>query len=132
MNRKIFCSILTPDRVIYERQIDLAVVQAHDGEMGFMYNHAPLVTELGIGEIRLRNNDNTEYIVVEGGIAEIRDNKLIVLTENAFKKEDLSIREIEQRLEELKATTKFRDVEEEMRLETELKKQKARLKVASR
>ena len=40
--------------------------------MGFLYNHAPLISELGIGEIRLRDGKKTEYLVIEGGVVEIR------------------------------------------------------------
>jgi F-type H+-transporting ATPase subunit epsilon len=61
MNRKINCSILTPERTLYEGDVDMAVVQAHDGEMGFLGGHAPLISELGIGEIRLKNANSTEY-----------------------------------------------------------------------
>jgi len=40
MAMKLNCNVLTPERQIYEGQVDFAVVQAYDGEMGFLYNHA--------------------------------------------------------------------------------------------
>ncbi|MDY6935868.1 MAG: ATP synthase F1 subunit epsilon [Spirochaetota bacterium] len=132
MDRKIECSIVTPDRIVFEGQADLMVIQAHDGEVGFMYNHAPFISELGNGEARMRNGDHTEYLIVEGGFVEIRDNTLIVLAENAYRKDELCKAEIQESIEEIKNIPRIIDTEEGLRLETELKKQKARLKVASR
>ena len=79
--KKIKCSILTPDRYLFEGEVAFAVVQAYNGEMGFLVDHAPLISELGLGEIRLQDGKTTEYFVIEGGVVEIRDNKLIILTE---------------------------------------------------
>jgi len=72
MSMKLQCTILTPDRILYEGDVHFAVVQAYDGEAGFLYNHAPLVSELGIGEVRLRTGELTEFFTVEGGFVEIR------------------------------------------------------------
>ncbi len=132
MERKIECSIITPDRVIFEGQVDYAVVQAFDGEMGFLYNHAPLISELGIGELRLRKNSDIQYMVVEGGFVEIRDNELSVLAENAYIKNDLSKEQIEQDIKDLKQTSKTAADMEKMNFEVELTKLNAKLKVASR
>ena len=132
MERKIECSIVTPDKIIFEGQAEYAVVQAFDGEMGFLYNHAPLISELGIGEIRLRNNSDIQYLVVEGGFVEIRDNVLNVLADNAYIKKDLSKEQIEQDIKELKQTSLSETDLKKMNFEVELTKLKARLKVASR
>ena len=132
MERKIDCRIVTPDRVFFEGQIDLAVVQAYDGEVGFLYNHAPFISQLGYGEVRLRNGNSTEYLIVEGGFIEINNNELIVLAENAFKKEELLKDEIEMEITELINNKKSIDNKEEVILDIEIKKRKARLKVAMR
>ncbi len=131
MSMKINCSILTPDKILYDGQVHFAVVQAYDGEVGFLYNHAPLVSELGIGEMRLRTGDITEYMVVEGGFVEIKGNNLVILAESAYKKEELSKETIENRIKEIEATEK-KTYEQRLMLDIDLKKQKARLKVASR
>ena len=132
MIRKINCSILTPENILYEGEVGFAVVQAHNGEMGFLYNHAPLISELGVGEIRLRDEQLTQYLVVEGGIVEIRDNKMIILAENAYKKEDLNADEIEKKLKELREKEYKSFSEEKMLLQIEEDKLKAHLKVARR
>jgi len=133
--KKIKCSILTPDRYLFEGDIAFAVVQAYNGEMGFLVDHAPLISELGIGEIRLQDGKETKYFVVEGGVVEIRDNKLIVLAETATKKEDLNKEELEIKLKELREQ-KEKEIKsfspEWVRFQIEEKRVKARIKVASR
>jgi F-type H+-transporting ATPase subunit epsilon len=133
--KKIKCSILTPDRYLYEGEVAFAVVQAHNGEMGFLVDHAPLISELGVGEIRLQDGKTTEYFVVEGGVVEIRDNKLIILAETASKKEELDKPALEEKLKELQEQ-KEREIKsfspEWVRFQIEEKRVKARIKVASR
>lgn len=132
MELKLNCSVLTPDKQLYEGQVHFAVVQAFDGEIGFLFNHAPFVSELGIGEVRLRTGDQTEYFVVEGGFVEIKENDLVLLAESAFKKQELVKDSIEKRIAEITEGWEARPYVERMVLEVELKKMKARLKVASR
>ncbi len=132
MEDKITCSVLTPDRVIYEGMVDYAVVPGFDGEMGFLLNHAPLISELGIGEVRLENSNQTEYLVVHGGFVEIKNNELILLTENAIKKEELSREELQLKLDTIQKKDLPKDFEERNKREIEIEKLKAGLKVASR
>lgn len=129
---KINCTVLTPDRVLYEGNVEFAVVQAFDGEMGFLYNHSPLVSELGYGEIRLHSGNDVNRLVVEGGLVEIRNNEMIILAENAIKRNDLSAPEIEKRLNELVTQEKPADKTAKLMMDLEVKKLKARLRVASK
>ena len=134
MERVINCNILTPEKQIYEGQVGFAVVQAHDGEMGFLYGHSPLISKLGIGEVRLNNPKSVDYLVIEGGVVEIKDNKLIVLAERAFKKEDLSAADLENKMKELdsKMSTLPQFSEDKFELKLGKDKLKVRLKVAKR
>ncbi|MBN2158722.1 MAG: ATP synthase F1 subunit epsilon [Spirochaetes bacterium] len=133
--KKLTCSILTPDRYLFEGEIQFAVVQAYNGEMGFLVDHAPLISELGIGEIRLRDQKTTEYFIVEGGVVEIRGNKLIILAERAAKKSELDKKDLEEKLKTL-LDQKQREIKafssEWVKLQDEERRLKARIKVASR
>lgn len=122
---KIKCTILTPEKMIYDGDVDFAVVEAHDGARGFLYNHCPMISELGIGEVKLRIGDSTEYMVVEGGLVEIKDNKMIVLAESAVKKSDLNKDEIQSQLDKISGSTS----KEKIDLIIEEKKLKAKLKL---
>ena len=77
MVRKIFCSILTPERIVYEGEIEHVVVQGQNGKLGFLFNHCPLISRLGVGAVKLGSTTNVEYIWIENGILEI--NLVIVL-----------------------------------------------------
>ncbi len=134
MERVINCSILTPERLIYEGEVGFAVVQAHDGEMGFLYGHSPLIARLGIGEIRLNNPKNVDYLVVEGGVVEIKNNKLIILAEKAFKKSDLSAADLELKMKDLDSQMNEMPQysEDKFILNLEKDRLKVRLKVARR
>lgn len=137
MSGKIDCSILTPERTLFESQVDSIVVQAYDGEMGFLHNHTPLIAELGIGEIRLNEGGAMKYMVIEGGIVEIKNNKLVILAENALLKEDLTDLDktaVQNRIKELAAEKMSikKSSEEKLEIMLEHAKLKARLKVALR
>jgi F-type H+-transporting ATPase subunit epsilon len=134
MERVINCSILTPERLIYEGEVGFAVVQAHDGEMGFLYGHSPLISKLGIGEIRLNNPKSVDYLVVEGGVVEIKNNKLIILAEKAFKKSDLSAAELDSKMKDLDSQMNEMPIysEDKFILKLEKDRLKVRLKVARR
>ena len=135
MERVIKCSILTPEKLIYEGDVGLAVIQAHNGEIGFLYGHSPLISKLGIGEIRLHNpNNNVDRLMVEGGVVEIKNNNLIVLAEKIFNKSDLNSDEIKEKIkaidEEINQLPPFDEGKAELRMEKD--KLKIRLKVALR
>jgi F-type H+-transporting ATPase subunit epsilon len=122
---KIKCTILTPEKMIYEGDVDFAVVEAHDGARGFLYNHCPMISELGIGEVKLRSGESSEFMIIEGGLVEIKDNKMIVLAESAVKKSDLNKDEIQKQLDRIAGESS----KERILLGTEERKLKARMKL---
>ncbi len=132
MDRKINCNVLTPEKIVFEGSADYIVVPAFDGEMGFLYNHAPLVAELGIGEVRLKNDDQVEYIAIHGGFIEIRNNEMTVLAEDAYKKEDIDIKLTEKKLEALLSAEKSKIYEERLKADDEVRKLRLNLKLAAR
>ena len=102
MSRKIVCNILTPEKLLYEGEVDHAVIQSFNGRMGFLYNHAPLISTLGVGSVRLDTTNSTEQLWVENGIVEVKNNKMIILAETAYKKDDIDKAKLEEELNEVK------------------------------
>jgi F-type H+-transporting ATPase subunit epsilon len=131
MALKIQCTVLTPDRILFDDKVDFAVVQAYDGERGFLFNHIPLMSELGYGMVRLYTGDKIDYLHVEGGLVEIRNNELIVLAENALKKEELSMDDLKKALNDITSAEKPTDFRERFLIQVEIDRIKSRLKVAS-
>ncbi len=132
MERTIQCSILTPEHTLYEGEVGFAVVQAFDGEMGFLFNHSPLISELGVGEVRLSDSNSTESFFVEGGVVEIKDNKMIVLAESAIKSSELNTEDAEKKLNELSEQTFEKYSDDRLIIQAEVNKMKMRLKVAKK
>ena len=76
---KLKCQVLTPDRTVFDGELDMVVVTNIDGEIGILRNHAPLVGALDYGEARLKSEGRTERYVVYGGLVEVLNNKAMVL-----------------------------------------------------
>lgn len=74
--------IITPDKNLYEGEVTFASFPGTDGSFGVMNNHAPLITTLRPGTIKVVEGDNNEVIFdVKGGVVEVMKNKIIVLAE---------------------------------------------------
>jgi ATP synthase F1 epsilon subunit len=133
--KTIACTILTPERNIFEGEIAFAVVNAFNGEMGFLVDHAPLISWLGVGDVRISDGKTTEYFVIEGGIVEMRNNTMTILAERASRKNELDKKELETQLQELLEQKKIEYKAfspEWMQLQEKEYSLKARIRVASR
>lgn len=72
--------IVTPEGRVYQREVDMVVLPAADGELGIYPQHAPLMTLLGSGEIIARHGAEEDRILVTEGTAEVRADRVSVLT----------------------------------------------------
>ena len=71
--------IITPDKSLYQGQADLVTVPGTSGSIGILNHHAPLVSSLKKGEIKIVMNEKEEFFKIEGGVIEVSQNKVIVL-----------------------------------------------------
>jgi len=77
-------SVVTPEGSVLDAEAISAVFPAHDGAYGILPNHAPLLSLVGIGELRATMADGaTELLYVDGGFAQFVDNRLTLITEQA-------------------------------------------------
>ncbi|MBU3895769.1 ATP synthase F1 subunit epsilon, partial [Patescibacteria group bacterium] len=90
---KIAFKIITPERVIYEDEIERLTVPTESGEITVLAKHAPLVSLLKPGEIRLKKDGNTIVMAVSTGFLEIRPNSQVyILADTAERAEDIDIK----------------------------------------
>ena len=76
--------IVTPERVVFEDEVEQVTMMTRDGEVTILPNHIPLVSILQAGELRYKKNGEEKIIAVSGGFAEARaDNTLTVLADTA-------------------------------------------------
>ena len=97
------CVVVTPERVVLDCDADFAAVPAWDGEVGFLRSRAPLMVKLGIGVLRVKTDDGERKMAIDGGFAEMVDNRLSVLTEHAHFADDLDRPAVEQSLKDAEA-----------------------------
>lgn len=84
MAEKTFhCSVVTPERAVLETDATFVAFPAHDGEIGILQNRAPLLCQLGKGILRVEIGKETQRFKIEGGFAQMVDNKLTLLTDGA-------------------------------------------------
>jgi F-type H+-transporting ATPase subunit epsilon len=75
-------SVISPEAVLYEGTTDSVVAPAFDGEVGILTGHAPLMSLLGKGLLRIGGADGKRFNV-EGGFLQVADNVVRVVTEKA-------------------------------------------------
>ena len=78
----MYLEIVTPDEKIFEGEVETATFPGTHGSFQIMNNHAPLISTLGLGDIRYtEEKKKEELITVNGGVVEVLHNKVIVLAE---------------------------------------------------
>jgi F-type H+-transporting ATPase subunit epsilon len=84
MAEKLSVEIVTGERVVSrEEDVDMVIAPGGAGVLGILPEHAPLVTTLALGELRIKKGNDEESILVYGGFMEVADNKVLVLADTA-------------------------------------------------
>ncbi|MBF8266908.1 MAG: atpC [Dehalococcoidia bacterium] len=125
--------IITAERVVYSEDVDVVVAPGIEGELGILPHHAPLMTTLQSGEIRVRKGGEEISMAVSGGFLEVMANKVTILADSAERAEEIDearAQEAMRRAEE-RLRTHASDVDLE-RAVAALRRSQARLKVARR
>jgi F-type H+-transporting ATPase subunit epsilon len=93
--------IVSPERLLLSRPVDMVVIPAAEGELGVLERHAPMIVLLRGGTVRLyQGNQVTDRLFVSGGFAEITPERVTVLADEATPLNALSRAEGERRLAE--------------------------------
>ncbi len=101
MNEKLFhCTVITPEAQPFDGQVESVVLPAHDGQIGILFNRAPLLCKLGAGRLRLQTEVEEHDWFIDGGFAQVIDNKVTVLTQRALRPQEIPAAEASARLEE--------------------------------
>src|SRR5690349_12190565 len=99
--------LVSPERLLLSRQVEMVTIPAADGEMGVLPGHSPMVVALRGGVIRVRENGaETERLFVGGGFAEVSPERVTVLADEATPLADLSRAAAELRITEAEAALK--------------------------
>ena len=75
--------IVTPEKLAYQDEVDSVQLPGSEGELGVLPHHAPLVSTLGAGELRLRKGGEDEFFAIVGGFLQVLPDKVVVMAETA-------------------------------------------------
>lgn len=79
----LLLEIVTPERQAYSEEVDAVFCPGTEGEFGVLPHHAPLLSMLGVGELRIRKGADEEYFAIAGGFVQVRPDKVVVMAELA-------------------------------------------------
>jgi F-type H+-transporting ATPase subunit epsilon len=71
--------VVSPDGRVFTDDVDMVVVPGIEGELGILPHHTPLVTALGVGELRIRRAGTVQFMLISGGFVEVRPDKVVVM-----------------------------------------------------
>jgi F-type H+-transporting ATPase subunit epsilon len=98
--RQLFCRIITPQETIFDGEADLVVVRIADGEIGVLVDHAPVVSTVEIGDVRITQGDDKHIYATSDGFFKVAENLVQILVEEAVLAGEIDADEAENRVEE--------------------------------
>ena len=132
----IRCEIVSQDRTVFQDDVDVVVLPGVAGEMGILPHHAPVLTILKYGVIKVRKSGKEELFAVAGGLAEVQPEIVTILADAAENVEDIDItrakaakKRAEDALNQIKPDE---DHDAYLRMEAALRRSNLRLDVARR
>ena len=126
--------IVTAERVVYSEEVDMIVAPGAEGQLGILPHHAPLMTTLQAGELRVKRGGEEDSLAISGGFLEVRPDRVIVLADTAERAEEIDMTRAEaakQRAEQ-RLVDKRAPGLDEARVETALRRAMARLTVVEK
>ena len=126
--------IVTVERAVYSEDVDVVIAPGVEGQLGILPHHAPLMTTLQAGELRVRKGSEEVSLAIAGGFLEVRPDRIIVLADAAERAEEIDV----SRAEEAKRRAEQRLTEgrtpgvDEARAEVALRRAMTRLAIAEK
>nr|WGO61685.1 ATP synthase CF1 epsilon subunit [Aneura pinguis]WGO61771.1 ATP synthase CF1 epsilon subunit [Aneura pinguis]WGO61857.1 ATP synthase CF1 epsilon subunit [Aneura pinguis]WGO61943.1 ATP synthase CF1 epsilon subunit [Aneura pinguis] len=91
--------IMAPNRIVWTNEVQEIILSTNSGRIGILPNHAPLLTALDIGIIKIRLREQWSTMALMGGFAMIENNQMIVLVNEAEKASEIDSREAQETFE---------------------------------
>jgi F-type H+-transporting ATPase subunit epsilon len=133
---KLHLSIVTPERIVFEDEVDSVTAMTQMGEITVLPGHVPLVANLQAGELRTRVDGEEQFMVASTGFLEVRPgNKIVILADTAERVEELELAKIEEAQERArKLLSEKRNVDDVAFADASamLERELARFRVASK
>ncbi|MFC2068962.1 F0F1 ATP synthase subunit epsilon [Chloroflexota bacterium] len=125
--------IVTAERIVYSEDVNTIVAPGIMGELGILPHHAPLMTTLQAGELRVMKGSEAFSLVISGGFLEVRPDRVIILANAAERADEIDIARAEEAKHRAEKRLKERTPEIDIsQAETALRRALIRLEVAER
>lgn len=131
----IRCEIISQDRIVYQGDVDIVLLPGTAGEMGVLPHHAPVLTTLKYGVIKVRHDGREEIFTVAGGVAEVQPDVVTVLADAAENIEEIDVERAKaarKRAEETLAAGVQKDSDTMLAIEAALRRSNLRLDMVRR
>jgi F-type H+-transporting ATPase subunit epsilon len=124
--------VITPERKVYEDDVDMVVAPASEGYVGILPHHVPLFTTLGPGEFKVKKGGVEEVLAVFGGFMDVRSDRVVVLTDAAEHAEEIDATRAQQARESAQQVLAAgpASAADEQRARAELQRALVRLRVS--
>ena len=126
--------IVTAEELVYsEEDVDQLVVPGVEGELGVLTLHAPLLTMIQPGVLRIVKGDDEVEIAITGGFIEVRDNRITILADAAERAEEIDVERAEEARRQAQRRLEEREAEVDLaQVQAELAQALARIKAVTR
>lgn len=99
----IHVDLITPERQVFSDDVDYIAAPTLDGSIGILPNHAPLLTQLGLGDLSLKKGDNVSHVAITGGFLEVQKGSHVsIFAETAELAEEIDLERARLELERVK------------------------------
>jgi F-type H+-transporting ATPase subunit epsilon len=92
----LLLEIVTPEKLAFQDEVDSVVLPGSEGELGVLPHHAPLISTLGAGELRLRKGGQEESFAIMGGFLQVLPDKVVVMAEMADMASDIDLEKAQE------------------------------------
>ena len=132
---ELYLEIITPSKVGFKGKVTSVTVPGTKGNFQVLYNHAPIISSLEIGEIKIEEQGNkTVHFATSGGTIEVSHNNIIILAESFERADQIDIKRAEEAKKRAKERLERRTQAEidDFRAELALKRSINRLKISNK
>jgi F-type H+-transporting ATPase subunit epsilon len=125
--------VVTPEKHVCSLETESVIVPAFEGYLGVLPNHAPLITQLGIGVVTYKVGGEKKKMAITGGFMEVANNKMVILADTAELAEEIDVERADAAREraERRLQEKTDDLDY-VRAQASLQRAKARLEAAGK
>nr|YP_009346850.1 ATP synthase CF1 subunit epsilon [Gracilaria firma]APR74385.1 ATP synthase CF1 subunit epsilon [Gracilaria firma] len=124
--------VIAPDRTVWDANAEEVILPSSTGQIGILKGHIPLLTAIDIGVMRVRLQKEWQPIILLGGFAEVKDNKITILVNGAEEVSEIDIKTAQENLEKAnKILNEVKNDKDKIEATQNLRKARARIQAAN-